>query len=144
MARLKQGKPTTMPFRRILSVHNIVAFALLSAAAPVLTQATEEASPPTYHVRFGDLNLDSAAGTEFLYRRIRWGAGIVCRGFEGREISQQTAHNRCEREAIERAVTEVGHPRLTAYYSKLNHGKMPSIAFNARSTDSVVRMVAGQ
>jgi UrcA family protein len=132
-----------MPRPKLLSIHNIVAFALLSATAPVLTRAAADESPPTYHVHFADLNLDSAAGTEFLYRRIRWGAGIVCRGFEGREISQQAAHERCEKEAIERAVTEVGHPRLTAYYSKLNHGKMPSTASNAKSPDSVVRMVAG-
>lgn len=122
---------------------NLCVFALLSTAAPVLTQAAGEENPPTYAVHFADLNLDSPAGTEFLYQRIRWGAGIVCRSLEGRDISQQAAHERCEKEAIGRAVTEVGHPRLTAYYSKVNHGKLPSTAFNAKSPEGVVRMVAG-
>lgn len=122
---------------------NIFAFALLTAAVPVLSQAAGEPASPTYQVNFGDLNLNSAAGAEFLYRRIRWGAEIVCRNLDGREISKQASHERCEKEAIERAVTEVGHPRLTAYYSKLNHGKPPSPAFNAKSPEGLVRVVAG-
>jgi UrcA family protein len=128
-----------MPRPTIPSMKNIFVFALLSAATPVLSQAVEER--PTYSVPFGDLNLDSAAGTEFLYRRIRWGAQIVCRNLEGREISKQALHERCEKEAIGRAVAEVGHPRLTAYYSKLNHGRTPSAAFNAQSP-GLVRVVA--
>jgi len=123
---------------------NAFTFALLSAAAPILSQAAEPQSRPTYHVHFADLNLESAAGTAFLYQRIRWGAEIVCRSLEGREILQQTLHDRCEKEAIGRAVTEVGHPLLTAYYSKLNHGKAPSAAFNAESPDRIVRVVAGR
>ena len=128
----------------IRSIHNLFVFALLSAATPILTQAAGEESPPTYRVHFADLNLNSAAGTEFLYQRIRQGAEIVCRNLEGREISRQALHERCEEEAIGRAVTEVGHPRLTAYYSKLNHGKLPSTAFNAKAPEGAVRVIAGR
>jgi UrcA family protein len=125
----------------VLSIPHLLVFALLSAAVPALTQAAAEGSPPAYPVHFADLNLDSPAGTEYLYRRIRWGAGIVCRNFDGREISKQALHARCEAEAIGRAVTEVGHPRLTAYYTKVNHGKLPSAAFNAKSPGRVARVV---
>jgi UrcA family protein len=131
-----------MPRLVFLSMNNVI-FALLSAATPILSQAAEPESRPTYHVHFAELNLDSAAGTEALYQRIRRGAEVVCRSLEGRGISQQASHGRCEEEAIGRAVTQVGHPRLTAYYSKLNHGKAPSAAFNARNPDGMVRVVAG-
>lgn len=127
----------------IISMKNAFLFALLSSATPALSQATEPGSRPTYVVSFADLNLDSATGTELLYRRIRWGAEVVCRSLQGRGISQQILHDRCESEAIGRAVNDVGHPRLTAYYSKLNHGRLPSAAFNARSSGGSVRVVAG-
>jgi len=130
-----------MPRPTILSMKNIFVFALLSAAVPVLSQAAGEESRPTYAVHFEELNLNSAAGTESLYRRIRRGAETVCRDLDGREISKQALHERCEEEAIARAVAEVGHPRLTAYYSKLNHGKAPSAAFNVKSPGGVVRVV---
>ena len=127
---------------KMLSPQHLLAFALLSAATPVLTQAAGEESPPTYHVHFADLNLNSASGTEFLYRRIHRGAEIVCRSLEGREMSKQALHERCEQEAIGRAVTEVDRPLLTAYYSRLNHGRVPSAAFSAKSPERVVRVVA--
>ena len=127
----------------IPSMKNVFLFALLSAAAPILARAAGEQRLPTCSVHFAELNLDSAAGTEFLYRRIRSAAQTVCRGLEGREISRQAAHARCEEEAIEHAVTEVGHPRLTAYYSKLNHGRAPAAAFNTKSPEKIVRVVAG-
>jgi UrcA family protein len=132
-----------MPRPTIRSMKNTLAFVLLTAAVPALSQAAGEPAVPTYQVNFGDLNLNSAAGTELIYRRIRWGAGIVCRHLEGREIAKQAAHQRCEKEAIGRAVAQVGHPRLTAYYSKLNHGKLPSAAFDPKSSEGLVRVVAG-
>jgi UrcA family protein len=100
--------------------------------------------PATYQVRFDDLNLDSDAGNERLYSRIRVGADLVCHAYEGRELQQSVKHKRCVEEAIANAVKSLDRPRLTACYLGHNRGRSPLAvaeirAGNAASTPVTAR-----
>jgi UrcA family protein len=101
----------------------IWSFALLTLA-PVIT-AAQQAPPLTYRVSFGDLNLDSNAGIEHLYGRIRSAADSVCHLFVGRDLKSVGLHKQCVDEAIEKTVGQIGLERLTAYYHLQYHGQPP-------------------
>jgi len=101
-----------------------IAFALLSII-PAFGLAAQGDEAPTYQVHFGDLNLQSAAGSEILYSRIRSGAEVVCGPFDARELAKAVQHKRCMQDAIAGAVTQVNQPRLTASYLAHNHGRTP-------------------
>lgn len=73
-------------------------------------------------VKFGDLNLQSAAGAEELYRRIRGAANKVC--WDSRDIHVLTNISRreCVERAVAKAVSDVNKPSLNAlYYTKKNN-----------------------
>ena len=103
-----------------------IAFVLLSSI-PAFGLAAQGDEAPTYQVHFGDLNLQSAGGSESLYSRIRKGAEIVCGTFDAREVAKAAQHKHCMEEAIADAVAQVNHPRLTACYLAHNHGRPPLV-----------------
>lgn len=106
-----------------------IAFVLLSIIPAFGFAAQEETR--TYQVHFGDLNLQSAAGSESLYTRIRKGAEVVCSTFDARELATAALHKRCMEEAIADAVTQVNQPHLTACYLAHNHGRSPLVVSSA-------------
>jgi UrcA family protein len=103
-----------------------IAFVLLSVI-PAFGLAAQGDEAPTYLVHFGDLNLQSAGGSESLYSRIRKGAEIVCGTFDAKEVAKAALHKRCMEEAIADAVTQVNQPHLTACYLAHNHGRAPLV-----------------
>ena len=68
-------------------------------------------------VRFGDLNVDHAAGAAVLYRRILFAAQDVCGDprLPGSHLISPSWSS-CVEQAIDRAVVAVDRPALTAYY----------------------------
>jgi UrcA family protein len=76
-----------------------------------------ESDLPTQAVRYGDLDLTSAAGTKVLYRRIQGAAEQVCGGpttARGDFAATRNARIRaCIAQATERAVTDVRSAALT-------------------------------
>jgi UrcA family protein len=70
-------------------------------------------------VRFDDLNLNSDAGTQALYRRIEGAARYVCSDFDRtRELRMMTLYARCQEETINNAVDLVHCTSLSALYAK--------------------------
>jgi len=103
---------TCTPIRRF----SLISLALAGAA---LLAATAQAQTPdvrnlhTVTVRYGDLNLASAAGATTLYNRIRGAARFVC-GEEGRGIDEQLVWNDCYHTTVSDAVSAVHSPLLSA------------------------------
>jgi len=70
---------------------------------------------PSETVRYGDLDIDHAAGAEILLRRISLAATRVCGGQpDARAWGATRAFATCRQTTIARAVTRVGAPALQA------------------------------
>jgi UrcA family protein len=82
--------------------------------------------PSSMKVKFGDLNLDSQAGVETLYKRIRTAARIVCWNDTSTSDPRYFYNRRkCELTAEAKAVRDVNNRNLTAMY-RAKHGEDPS------------------
>jgi UrcA family protein len=91
----------------------LAAAAVLAAAAPASAQSLNEQASVT--VRYGDLNLDHAAGAKALLYRIKIAAKIACSPIpEMGRWDEVRAFDACRKAAIDRAVAKVGSPILTA------------------------------
>jgi UrcA family protein len=130
MATLKQTLPNP---RRAISVRLTVSLlaatagAVLFSAAPLGAVAAPTAESyvtataagvPAVPVKYGDLDLSTEHGAQVLFARIQLAADEVCpQAADSRSLSRVEARNVCVREAIERAVQQVGSPRLAAVLS---------------------------
>jgi UrcA family protein len=74
---------------------------------------------PTRIVRFADLNLNTRAGIEVLYRRIQSAARDVCEPAQDPGSRRPSAAwKSCIRKAVMTAVQNVDRPLLTAYFEE--------------------------
>jgi UrcA family protein len=79
--------------------------------------------PPSVAVRYGDLNLASEHGARILLERLQHAATTVCPYADERGVDRRAIRNRCVREAVARAVRQVGSPILAALYTvRAEHG----------------------
>jgi UrcA family protein len=83
----------------------------LLGATPALAS-----DPASIKVGYSDLNLTTVAGAQTLYKRIKGAARTVC-GYEGRNLTDESAWNSCYRGAIADAVAKVNSPLLTAVHT---------------------------
>jgi UrcA family protein len=92
-----------------------VAFAALSATMLAgVTNAAEAGNvAPTLAVTYKDLNLNSNAGIQILYRRIEGAANQVCGKVDARDLRAVSAKKACVEHAISNAVAAVNSPMLT-------------------------------
>src|SRR5581483_9490285 len=122
-----------------LYIQSAVGFlALLSLTSAVAVASDDDTAAPTYKVRFGDLDLDTAAGNKQLYSRIRLGAESVCRTSEGKDLGSVAKHKRCMENAVADAVAKIDKPRLTAFYVS-QHGGQPPLAVSSSAGPSVAK-----
>jgi UrcA family protein len=104
-------------FREILvTLSAATALICLLPAANASTASPAEVHKET--VKFQDLNLQTPAGAETLYKRIHAAAQHVCDTHGDRSMSAASHERECIAQAEARAVTQVNAPALSAYYSK--------------------------
>jgi UrcA family protein len=77
-----------------------------------------EAPVPTRTVHYADLNLDTQAGAEKLYQRIRSAADQVCGNTDPNRLTESEAAKTCVNKAVTVSVRAVNNPRLTSTYDK--------------------------
>jgi UrcA family protein len=94
---------------------------LLTLGAAGLTQAAAPVIGPDVTVRYADLNINTAAGAEQLYERIRRAAARVCPVEEPRPLAEHAAAMRCRNEVVAQAVSRVSSAQLTAVYAARAH-----------------------
>lgn len=123
--------PTSRTARRAASA--LVAVALMSTvgiatAGPATPGASSSATTTlpapagalSVTVRYDDLNLMNAAGTETLYRRLAAAAREVCPDTGGRDLTLQHTVDSCRHRAIHEAAAKVPSSRLAAMVAKAN------------------------
>jgi UrcA family protein len=95
----------------------IVCAAILSCSAAVASPASAAIDqPPTYVVRFADVDLSKVDGAATLYTRIRGAAKQVCAPFDTRELGFLVQYHACVDKAIADAVANVNRPLLSQYH----------------------------
>jgi UrcA family protein len=101
-------------FRRSLALAS--AFAALTVATTSFA-ASQSDDPPSTAVRYGDLDLSTAAGANALYHRIANAAQLVCPNPYSRDLKTAAASRRCQADAIAQAVRELNNPQLALVYA---------------------------
>jgi UrcA family protein len=97
--------------KRVALVATRLAFVGSAAAAAPLTETREVT------VHYADLNLESAAGIESLYARIRAAAKQVCGTAERTDFGAQSAMRTCREAAVASAVAKIGNAALAARHA---------------------------
>jgi UrcA family protein len=101
---------------------------LLAAGAP----AAAEEELRSEVVYFGDLDLDAEAGASVLIRRIERASFNVCGDRAGRRpVTEVQYVGACAAETQEDAISDVGHPVVTALY----YGYSPQVVIEDDSAD---------
>ena len=93
---------------------------LAAVSTTMLAGVTQAAgfgdTPAKQLVTYQDLNLNSDAGTQALYRRIQRAANKVCGEVDVRELAGMRVKQACVESAISQAVAAVNSPMLTKVY----------------------------
>lgn len=100
-----------------MNIQNPIRLALAAATLmAALTTGATAAEVPQVHVNYQDLNLNTPAGAQVLYRRIRTAADHVCAIPGTRDLTTLGAAKACANHAIADAVAQVNNPQLTGLY----------------------------
>jgi UrcA family protein len=109
--------------RQLLRASAALGATLIIGAATAAYAADSAPEAPSVRVSYHDLNLATDEGTVALYGRIVSAAYRVCQVSDIRDLHQVAAATECRARAIERAVRDVGSPRLAAVYTaRRGHG----------------------
>lgn len=85
----------------------------VAVAAAMLVGVAQGAEAPTKTVRFQDLNLNTDAGAQVLYKRIHGAATLVCGNYDVHDLVVARAHKACVDRAVTDAVAAVNNQMLT-------------------------------
>jgi UrcA family protein len=96
-----------------MKIKSVMAVAVVIAAVVVGAAQAAEAQPPEQVVDFKDLNLNSDAGIQALYKRIHGAADQVCGTVDGKDLQILQAHKACVAQATADAVATVNNQMLT-------------------------------
>jgi UrcA family protein len=99
----------------------VAAMGLLILGAAGMPLAAAPVIGPDVTVRFADLNINTEAGAEKLYERIRQAAARVCPLPDLRPLAEHAAATRCRNEVVAQAVNRVSSAQLTAVYAARAH-----------------------
>ena len=92
---------------------------LVSALSGTAVASISVDTPASVKVKFGDLDLNSAADVTTLYRRIKRASFQVCVvPQEGRETRAYRMAKECRNASVGRAVQQVGLPALIEMHQK--------------------------
>ena len=86
-------------------------------------------SEASVHVPYADLNLANPSGAEIMLGRIDAAARAVCDPGDTRQLVLHKLAQSCERDAVERAVADLGQPLVVALYQeRIGHVEPSQIA----------------
>lgn len=98
----------------LLAAAVIGALGIATAGAAAPDSAAPAADTLSVTVRYGDLDLASAAGTRALYRRLVVAAKQVCPDSGSRELTILRFEETCRNQAIVNAARQIPSPQLAA------------------------------
>jgi UrcA family protein len=110
-------------FTRSTRVRALVLIGCALGIGSSMAHAARAPDVPSKTVKYSDLNLATDEGALELYSRIATAARAVCPDPDLRDLRTFANSERCQSEAIARAVHDVHSPRLAAMYNtRTNHG----------------------
>lgn len=92
----------------------VLATAAMFASPTVASAAQPAADGYQTNVYYNLRDLSTEQGTRALYRRLQEAAQSVCPGYDSRWHDVVAASKECQRQAIARAVGQIGNARLAA------------------------------
>jgi UrcA family protein len=104
----------------IISVIAASLFMLSWAACSSQVQAADDTVVDIWRVSYADLNLNTEAGAEVLYRRLRRAAAEVCNPLGSVHAVVQAGWRACYDKAMNSAVASVNKPMVTALHNRLS------------------------
>jgi UrcA family protein len=108
----------------------------LFAAAVAFTSTSAIAAPQTLVreavVNYADLDLESAAGIEALYTRLRAAARNVCGSADTKDMAAHQNMKQCREIAIASAVSKIGNAALAAHHSRQPEARFAQATNGAR------------
>jgi UrcA family protein len=100
--------------KQVTGVTNLLVVATALAVGMLAGVAhAAEAEAQAQVVRFQDLNLNTDAGVQVLYKRIQRAANQVCGVVDVRDLAVARAHQACVAKAVGDAVATVNNQMLT-------------------------------
>lgn len=120
------ARPRPLAARAALAA--LAGMIVLGTTAWLASPASATGAQPAVEVRHATLyynlrELSSDQGTRALYRRIVAAAQAVCPGWDSRNLAEFAASRACQREAIVRAIGEIGSARLAAVNVRARAGR---------------------
>ncbi|MGH7105598.1 MAG: UrcA family protein [Acetobacteraceae bacterium] len=104
------------------SLAALAAMGVLAVTASLASPATASAAQPSatapemaVYYSFRDLTTDQ--GTHALYEHIVSAARAVCPRYDSRDLTAFADSRECQRQAVARAIHQIGSARLAALYS---------------------------
>ncbi|MBM4382840.1 MAG: UrcA family protein [Deltaproteobacteria bacterium] len=91
-----------------------LSFAFCLVALPCLASSD---APMQKAVRTSDLNLESQAGVDALYRRLESAARSVCSPAEGRSLAEKAQWKQCMSQTMDSTVASVDHDGLSRLHA---------------------------
>lgn len=88
---------------------------LASPAVASAAQPAVDVLQTTVPYNYRDLATDQ--GTRALYERITSAARSVCPGYDSRDLATVADSRECQRQAVARAIHQIGNGRLAAVYT---------------------------
>jgi UrcA family protein len=113
---LKEKVMKTINYSKNIAMATVAALGVASLAMGAHADESV-AQVPARTVHYSDLNLNTQAGAEMLYGRIRRAAGQVCGDVGSRQLADATAARICVDRAVTASVRAVNNQRLTNTYN---------------------------
>src|SRR4051812_24847221 len=117
--------PVPVPKEKIMSsvVSKLTVAVALLVGSTAAFAAGPTADPLSTAVRYSDLNLSTTDGVHALYQRISSAARQVCPDIYSRDLGQALAGQRCQADAVAKAVSRIDNPRLAMLHAAhVSHG----------------------
>jgi UrcA family protein len=90
----------------------------LLGSSATATAAQPAADAPQAILYYSLRDLASKQGTRALYARIVTAAQSVCPGWDSRDLDAVAASRECQRQAVARAIGQIGDARLAAVHAQ--------------------------
>src|ERR1700745_994902 len=104
----------------IISVIAASLFMLSWAACSAQARAADDTVVDIWRVSYADLNLNTEAGAEVLYRRLRRAAALVSPPHGSLAGVEKAGWRACYDKALNSAVASVNKPMVTALHNRLS------------------------
>lgn len=103
-------------FAALAAVSALTAAAVLALPSVASAAQPPADAPPQMAVQYTFSELATNAGTRAVYARIKHAAAAVCPSYDPMDLEMAAYSNECQRQAMARAVSQIGDARLATEY----------------------------